>query len=479
MASQLERQMQELIRPVSEQEVSRYLRKVIRTLGTEGVEVRSTAAKGKGLYATEDFNDGEVLLKEPPFVAGQHALNRSKAVVCANCFRFLGSVELQIAWHLLCDKYEGQPIVPDINLLKQLQASKSHLPGSEKFSLPAPVECPGHCQHEIFCSPMCAQTAWESHHRLLCDGGSQSARGEARLSGSISHVVVPAKAAALAAFREHADATNDIFHLAAKVVAGTLLDAESVLEQYPAHGNETAEEANWRALRTAWQPIAAGFKAIWWKSVALPEDVFDEDDFRANLKDLASQSLGLLKNCLFDPRFPALFCLDVYGSIIGMFELNNLDVVVASPVEDFFLMIDGLPAASKVEAEKLTGPLLDALDKSYDTPCEGTAFYSLQSCINHSCDPNAQALKGDDDIDGQAVIVVKKPIGKGDEITISYIDELMPYKQRQEALRDYGFTCSCKVCLEERGTAASRPASSMNAAPQASSDSEEDDEDDD
>lgn len=55
----------------------------------------------------QDFNEGEVLLREPPFVAGQHALNRSKAVVCANCFRFLGSVELQIAWHLLCDKYEG------------------------------------------------------------------------------------------------------------------------------------------------------------------------------------------------------------------------------------------------------------------------------------------------------------------------------------------------------------------------------------
>ena len=126
-----------------------------------------------------------------------------------------------------------------------------------------------------------------------------------------------------------------------------------------------------------------------------------------------------------------------------------------------------------------SGPLLDALDKSYDTPCEGTAFYSLQSCINHSCDPNAQALKGDDDIDGQAVIVVKKPIGKGDEVTISYIDEVMPYKQRQEALRDYGFNCSCKVCLEERGTAAARPASGMNAKPEAESDSEEDDEEDD
>ena len=33
----------------------------------------------------------------------------------------------------------------------------------------------------------------------------------------------------------------------------------------------------------------------------------------------------------------------------------SADVMVASPVEDFFLMIDGLPAASKLEAEKLTG----------------------------------------------------------------------------------------------------------------------------
>ena len=127
------------------------------------------------------------------------------------------------------------------------------------------------------------------------------------------------------------------------------------------------------------------------------------------------------------------------------------------------------------------GPLLDALDKSYDTPCEGTAFYSLQSCINHSCDPSAQALKGDDDLDGQAVIVIKRPVGKGDEVTISYIDETLPYKQRQEALRDYGFTCSCKVCLEERDTLTAKPAangSRSRSRPNPVSDSEDDEEDD-
>lgn len=47
---------------------------------------------------------------------------------------------------------------------------------------------------------------------------------------------------------------------------------------------------------------------------------------RAELKDLASDSLDLLKGAIFDERFAALFDLDVYGSIVGMFELNNLGV---------------------------------------------------------------------------------------------------------------------------------------------------------
>lgn len=46
----------------------------------------------------------------------------------------------------------------------------------------------------------------------------------------------------------------------------------------------------------------------------------------AELRDLADESLNLLKGALASQaaRFPALFDLRVYGSIIGMFELNNL-----------------------------------------------------------------------------------------------------------------------------------------------------------
>ena len=44
----------------------------------------------------------------------------------------------------------------------------------------------------------------------------------------------------------------------------------------------------------------------------------------AELRGLAAESLALLRAALFDARFPALFELEVYGAIIGIFELNNL-----------------------------------------------------------------------------------------------------------------------------------------------------------
>lgn len=46
-----------------------------------------------------------------------------------------------------------------------------------------------------------------------------------------------------------------------------------------------------------------------------------------DLCELAGESLALLREAAFDARFPALFSPDVYGAIIGMFELNNLSAL--------------------------------------------------------------------------------------------------------------------------------------------------------
>lgn len=60
--------------------------------------------------------------------------------------------------------------------------------------------------------------------------------------------------------------------------------------------------------------------------------------------------------------------------------------------------------------------------------------------MNHSQDPNAQALKEDYDMDGNAVICAKRDIAAGEEICISYIDLDAPEADQRQALLDYGIT---------------------------------------
>ncbi len=55
--------------------------------------------------------------------------------------------------------------------------------------------------------------------------------------------------------------------------------------------------------------------------------IVDSIHAAAGVRQLASDSLELLREFLYDERFPALFDLELYGSIIGMFELNNLSVL--------------------------------------------------------------------------------------------------------------------------------------------------------
>ena len=52
----------------------------------------------------------------------------------------------------------------------------------------------------------------------------------------------------------------------------------------------------------------------------------DSGQAAAGVRQLASDSLELLREFLHDERFPALFDIELYGSIIGMFELNNLSM---------------------------------------------------------------------------------------------------------------------------------------------------------
>ncbi|MQL84465.1 hypothetical protein Taro_016974 [Colocasia esculenta] len=141
------------------------------------------------------------------------------------------------------------------------------------------------------------------------------------------------------------------------------------------------------------------------------------------------------------------------------------DLVVASPVEDYFIYIDDLPIALKNEAEKVTRPFLDALGDDYSVYCQEKHSTKVQHSSRcrvvstilvcqmpkHSKEKRYSmvAVEHFHDKDGQATIIALRPIRKGEEITISYIDEDLPYEERQSLLADYGFKCRCSRCLKE------------------------------
>ncbi|GAB4823261.1 hypothetical protein N2152v2_010307 [Parachlorella kessleri] len=532
MTHQVEAQVQQLLRSPSPEAVQRFFGQV--TQSSSGLEVRLDAgeAKGKGVFATKasltvfvsDFNAGSVLITEPPLVGIQHNSNRTAALVCSHCFQYLGSVETQIGVRLaalqgeaeLDGEADGAPgrgegvggVADNEELIYALLTGDLNLPLTDQVPLPEVVLCPGGCSDDKYCSERCAQAAWQQYHSLLCLGdacggnSSSSSAINASPQGKGKAPVVQEAAqhvesreqrqqrlGALHEFNDHADETNDVFLLAAKVVATVLLRAQQVLEaaQQPGSGNINSGSAAgatkssnsadssgagndsergsgsgqggggaleadrcWEALLAAWEPFAMGYKAVWWQSVALPEDVTNEDDFRQSIRQLAEDSLELLKAAIYNPRFPALFDLRVWGSIIGMFELNNLNLFVPSPIQRWQGLIEDLPDSEREVVLEDIGGLLDALSQFEEDGCEGNAFYTLQSCLNHSCVPNAHAFKRDDDTDGSAVILALRDIRLGEEITISYVDEDASLGQRTADLADYGFTCSCDKCCAER-----------------------------
>ncbi|KAF7823119.1 Histone-lysine N-methyltransferase ATXR2 [Senna tora] len=470
-----------LLTPPSPLQVQEYYDKLLSARKCSSVIVKQDGKFGKGVYAAMDFKEGEFILKDQMLVGAQHSSNKIDCFVCSSCFRFIGTVELQIGRKLYlqelgasrshgCDigdlsntseycheidssdgedsfmereentgecasgSSEAKVRLPE-GVVESLMNGHMMLPYSKEFSLPSVVPCPGGCGEAYYCSTSCAEVDWNSSHSLLCTGEkSDTACREALLK-----------------FVKHANETNDIFLLAAKAISFTIvryhnLKASHLVEQGKYDTSCVSNHCDLSVLLEAWRPISMGHKRRWWDCIALPVDInsSDESAFRMQIRDLAFESLQLLKRAIFDKECEPCILPDAKLVIYAF-----IDLVVASPVEDYFLYIDDLTYPEKEEADKITKPILDALGEDYSICCQGTAFFPLQSCMNHSCCPNAKAFKREEDRDGQATIIALRSICKGEEITISYVDEDLPFEERQASLADYGFRCRCPKCVEE------------------------------
>ena len=93
-------------------------------------------------------------------------------------------------------------------------------------------------------------------------------------------------------------------------------------------------------------------------------------------------------------------------------------------------------------------------DTSLFPPLKGAAVFPLVSGINHSCDPNCEVAYVEDN---GVMIVARRPIAAGEELTISYVDPEMDDEDRREELEEtYGFECACPKCAPEPAPASAK-----------------------
>ncbi|XP_039770703.1 histone-lysine N-methyltransferase SMYD3 isoform X4 [Ornithorhynchus anatinus] len=73
----------------------------------------------------------------------------------------------------------------------------------------------------------------------------------------------------------------------------------------------------------------------------------------------------------------------------------------------------------------------------------GVGLYPSMSLLNHSCDPNCVIV-----FEGTSLFLrAVREIQKGEELTICYLDVLLPSQERQKQLKEqYCFACDCIRC---------------------------------
>ncbi|GMF09709.1 unnamed protein product [Phytophthora lilii] len=208
--------------------------------------------KGKAIYAERDLPKATRIWTESPLVAMQHERNRSLLPCCQFCYLpLLGDAQRQ--WRQIVSRYntqamqrksqsdgrktttttdaaaELQPV--DVDALEKALRLLRITPQSCGMAGPG-AQCP--CG-ELYCSKLCRMRALHEYHAILCPRNDPcSAMGE---------------------FLEHTRHANDIFLLAAKVIA-------RVLSRYLV----------WRDIVKAREPIDMFYKKPWWEVVVVEHD---------------------------------------------------------------------------------------------------------------------------------------------------------------------------------------------------------------
>jgi len=362
------------------------------------VEVRiSDTLKGKCLFAKTKILKGTIIFEEDPLVCCQFSWNAAcKYKACNHCLRHLETAEENIR----------------------------RLTGNSSLELPYPeccetnkeciVSCPG-CGVE-YCSENCQTTAFAQYHKTLCiqTHERQNVHPLEHLEETWKQIHYPPE-------------TSSIFLIVR--LLGSILQAPNL------------EEAIQQTL---------GFCHRGVNEEAELTHKFLGDKFIGQVNMLREMVCNAVPNqnieqFLTPEGFQSLIALiGTNGQGVGSSSFSawrkNVEKLNLNPEERF--IIDKLIDKIYDDIDTHTGDFLNN---------EGVALYSLQSCANHSCSPNAEITFQHNNF--RLSLMALKDLEPDEEICISYLGECdlerSRHSRRKMLMENYLFACECQKCLAE------------------------------
>ncbi|CAG9134876.1 unnamed protein product [Plutella xylostella] len=362
----------------------------------EGYEIRiSNSKKGKGLFATKKFAEGDVILEEDPLVSCQFAWNAAyRYIACDHCMRPLETPEQNV--RRLANK-------PDFVL---------PYPDCVDIGFGQPVPC-DQCG-VLYCSEGCRNKALEQYHRTLCHDPSDAQHPIVLLLDTWKQMHYPPE-------------TTNIM-LLVRILA--------YIHQSP-QPDEAASTIKRFCHRTVNEDAELVHKLL-------------GEQFTSQMNTLREMTANVVSG----ENVQEFVTPDGFCSLMALIGTNGQGVG-SSPLAAWASRAPQLPLSD--DERRQLDALLDHVYQCVDAESgtflntEGSGLYQVQSACNHSCSPNAEPgfPHGNHRLQLKAV----KDIEEGEEIYISYLDECMigrsRHSRQKELALNYLFVCWCERCMSE------------------------------
>ncbi|XP_055550586.1 histone-lysine N-trimethyltransferase SMYD5 [Wyeomyia smithii] len=361
-------------------------------------EIRITEKKGKSLFASSQIKAGSVIFEEAPLISSQFSWNAVYGyLACEFCLRPLETAESNV--RRLTNDYTIS--LPHLECCQIQEELSKH------------VKCPN-C-FEMYCSEECLQSALDNYHKVLCLGANRN---------DTNH---PNNALVEFWKKTHYPPETSSIMLVIKIIGmfKQTNDAQRLRSQFSQFLSQTENQD----LMIFHKMLGENFSQQIEQLYELICDAFDPSS---------------------DERLQWL-TLSGFKSLLALIGTNGQGIGTSS-FADWVRNVSDL-ALTEEQRESLD-ELIDRLYSKLDEVAgsflnnEGSALYSTQSKINHSCVPNAECRFPYSNHHLQLTAICN--IEPGQEICISYLDECALERSRHSRQKilseNYLFHCQCEKC---------------------------------